>query len=84
MVPHLGGGDISWILGLVVANGLYYSAPARRRRRRVLHRQGGEPAEPVRVFRYDLCQVVIGPPGMRPRCRRILAALQAGNGEGQH
>jgi hypothetical protein len=24
MVPHLGGGDISWILGLVVASGLYY------------------------------------------------------------
>ena len=36
------------------------------------------------MFRYDLCQVVIGPRGMRPRCRRILAALQAGNGEGQH
>jgi NCS1 family nucleobase:cation symporter-1 len=24
MVSHLGGGDISWILGLIVASGLYY------------------------------------------------------------
>jgi NCS1 family nucleobase:cation symporter-1 len=24
MVSHLGGGDISWILGLIVASGLYF------------------------------------------------------------
>ena len=40
MVSHLGGGDISWILGLIVASGLYY----------VLHRAiavGRRPAVPA-------------------------------------
>jgi hypothetical protein len=53
-------------------------------RRRILHQQGREPAEPVRMSGYDLSQVVIGQPGIRPRGRRILAALQARDGEGQH
>ena len=44
MVSHLGGGDISWILGLIVASGLYY----------ILHRAIGaadrqRPAVPVPV-----------------------------------
>jgi hypothetical protein len=51
---------------------------------RVLHRQRGEPAEPVRMLGHDPRQVVVGEPGLVPGGRRVDVGLQPGDGQRQH